>query len=152
MPGEVQNRLAVRGGEKRGRGAYPFEVAIVVHPHHLAATHAHDERASAQLIEPDEHDAELGLSGAVGSIDDRLETHAALKNKFMAARGGDRGQFIARWANDYAETSEGVQGLEDVVVEARRPVFEFRGEFRHELAPRVLARVGKGGVIPLRSD
>ena len=45
-------RAPMRSREEGGGSAHPFEIAVVVHTHHFAASHANDDRASLQIILP----------------------------------------------------------------------------------------------------
>src|ERR1700687_2002662 len=139
MLGIAQNGSA-RRREKRCGSAHPCEVTVVIYAHHFTAAHAHDERTGAQLILPDKHYAQLRLGEAMRSVNDRFEAHALLQNKFVTASGGNRGQIVARGTDYYAEAGEGVQRLENVVVEAG-------GERIGELIEKPTAR--HGGVMQI---
>src|SRR3954464_11960089 len=66
--GSLSSRVDQGGG-----AADPFEVLVVVHAHHLAASHAdqghHGDHAPA--FWPDVHNAHLGLRSAMRGLDDR---------------------------------------------------------------------------------
>jgi hypothetical protein len=78
-------------------------VAIVVDTHHQSAAEAHEGhgRLKCAVVGPEVHDADLGLGGAVGSLDKRFKVNALLQNV----------KVFVSWGKLNSLPREGVKGL-----------------------------------------
>src|SRR5437588_6374566 len=65
--------------EESRRGTDPLHVLIVVHSHHLPASHANDRHDGNGFLLPNVHDANLSLGSSKWSINHWFELHALLE-------------------------------------------------------------------------
>ena len=87
----------------------------MVDAHHQSAAQAHegDGRLQGAAVGPEVHDADLGLGGAVGGLDDGFEGDALLEEVEMAVGGRDGVEVVVGGGELNSLPCEGVEGLEE---------------------------------------
>jgi hypothetical protein len=106
------------GRAQRGGATDPQSVAIVVDAHHKTTSESDQGDAGLEglAVGPEVHNADLGLGGAVGGIDDGLEGYALLQEIERALVGRDGGEVVGGGGELNSLPCEGVEGLEEELI------------------------------------
>jgi hypothetical protein len=101
-------------------------VAIVVNAHHESAAKADESHRGLEgaAVGPEVHDADLGLGGTVGGLDNRLEGDALLQKIVMAVRGRDSVEIFVCGGELNSLACERVEGLEEKAFALMRQGFD----------------------------
>lgn len=101
-----------------GRAANPLPVAVMVDSHHEAAaqTDEADDGLERAAVRPKVHNANLGLGGAMGGLDDGIEVDALLQEVEVTVGDGDGVEVFVGGGELDSLPREGVERLEEEFV------------------------------------
>jgi len=101
-----------------GRATHPQLIPIVIDTHHEATSKADqsDGRLEGSAVRPEIHDADLGLGGAVGGVDDGSEGDALLEEIEVPVCGRDCVEVGVGGGELDSLACKGVEGLEEELV------------------------------------
>src|SRR3954471_9006534 len=97
--------------DEGGGAADPFEILVVVHAHHLAASHADEGHHGCHALTfgPDVHDADLGLRFAVRRRDGRGKCNTLLQDVVVALGPRNCVELLVRRSEDDSGAGERIE-------------------------------------------